>query len=987
MPKVPAYNRSLNLVKGEPDKSKIKKTTIDRAKYQSILDKPINVGDNLYSTDKNSFVPDVLSTQGFNYHSGTINGKDAVYKKGNNYYMYNERPEDGGSMGYGLVNIGDLSEPKIQPIQDTTVVPKQMPIDPMKVEGFNGMQSPIVQQFNKGGKVKGYALGTTDEGVEPTTGYQSAIAAANAKNNADAVNKANRNANIKQGTNVAGRALGAYGTGYFAANPGENSSEQTRSAALATVSQAGPVGGAIGGLAAIGDKIGKPIKERSEQFDENGNLIHKGKAENNAVIGGIFSGTKALATRQEMNKAGYNGNKVFGAKKEYSRYLEGEEKKRIQAERDAEIAATQVDIDLTNQMKLSEALQAREAGDVTYESSLVTPKQKEYSSLYDKKMTTEEAMAARQDLVNTATPQPSKGKGFLGKVGRGISRINFADGGVVEGAGTAKSDSINAKVEAGSFIVPAENASIAKELAVKVLRKAPSKKANLNQGGETPVKLSDGEYMFSPEEKMELINNGVDLEALAPNAEDTTQLKSGGRVPKYKKGTPPSGVNGGDFDKILSSINAQQNKIKQEQAKIRSINQAKIQAEKDANRKAELIKIAREAENTANQRALVLEAKKNKVEKLYSQYEAAPEKSTSSSVKPKQQYINALKVAADDYTKEYEKYNPSVNKTTNQYTADDFSNSDYGWKAPSKQAVANQISADDLAAADDLANADMTAQAAANATKVRKAPKRGVSAVSEQVDVLEPKTIGLPQRGLSIAGDINPNQIVSDNQRQMAAKEAAANSATETTAPQGKSFDWQGLGDNIVGYGLPIVQGAIGFKKLKELGKRPQGKLDQDYLNAIAKTSGDVSQARQNAKFGYTGEEMAALNQENAALTNTGRAFARNVAGGSASTGLGLERSVLNDSFGRKLQSKISDNSLKMQKQEQAMQRQQELNNMVANKAGMNRQLFEDTLRGWNQDQAGAGALVNAALSNALDTRRYNKFKAQYDQTQNQNVQ
>jgi len=31
MPKVPAYKRSINLVKGEPDKNKIKPTLIDRA--------------------------------------------------------------------------------------------------------------------------------------------------------------------------------------------------------------------------------------------------------------------------------------------------------------------------------------------------------------------------------------------------------------------------------------------------------------------------------------------------------------------------------------------------------------------------------------------------------------------------------------------------------------------------------------------------------------------------------------------------------------------------------------------------------------------------------------------------------------------------------------------------------------------------------------------------------------------------------------------
>ena len=49
---------------------------------------------------------------------------------------------------------------------------------------------------------------------------------------------------------VTGRALGSYGTAYYASEPQENESEQTRAAAMAAVSQAGLLVVLLGGLAA-----------------------------------------------------------------------------------------------------------------------------------------------------------------------------------------------------------------------------------------------------------------------------------------------------------------------------------------------------------------------------------------------------------------------------------------------------------------------------------------------------------------------------------------------------------------------------------------------------------------------------------------------------------------------------------------------------------------------------------------------------------------
>ena len=64
----------------------------------------------------------------------------------------------------------------------------------------------------------------------------------------------------------------------------------------------------------------------------------------------------------------------------------------------------------------------------------------------------------------------SSGGGALGGMLRRMGALKRAEGGMITGKGTAKSDSIKAKVEEGKKLF-AENAHIAKELK-KVLKKS-----------------------------------------------------------------------------------------------------------------------------------------------------------------------------------------------------------------------------------------------------------------------------------------------------------------------------------------------------------------------------------------------------------------------------------------------------------------------------------------------------------------------------------
>ncbi len=111
----------------------------------------------------------------------------------------------------------------------------------------------------------------------------------------------------------------------------------------------------------------------------------------------------------------------------------------------------------------------------------------------------------------------------------GRSRFGYRKGGEIEGAGTSKSDSINAKIPIGSFLVPAENASVAMEIGQKLLGWKTDEKATIRQGGKE-VDLSNNEVMFQPNEVKALESLGIDLNGLAPNAEPGRELHEGGPV-------------------------------------------------------------------------------------------------------------------------------------------------------------------------------------------------------------------------------------------------------------------------------------------------------------------------------------------------------------------------------------------------------------------------------------------------------------------------
>lgn len=110
-----------------------------------------------------------------------------------------------------------------------------------------------------------------------------------------------------------------------------------------------------------------------------------------------------------------------------------------------------------------------------------------------------------------------------------VARLNtgLKTGGSIEGKGTGKSDSIPMKAPEGSFIVPTENADHAEELGKSFLGWNKEEKAKRNNGG-TDIKVSDGEVFFTPDEVHVLKYHGVNLDELAPKAENKIGMKKGG---------------------------------------------------------------------------------------------------------------------------------------------------------------------------------------------------------------------------------------------------------------------------------------------------------------------------------------------------------------------------------------------------------------------------------------------------------------------------
>lgn len=523
-------------------------------------------------------------------------------------------------------------------------------------------------------------------------------------------------------------------------------------------------------------------------------------------------------------------------------------------------------------------------------------------------------------------------------------QAGYKDGGKIEGSGTAKSDSIKAKVEKGSFVVPAENAQAAEEIRKKVLKAPSMKRANLNQKEGEEVKLSDGEHLFTPEEKEKitsLLGHEI-LEALAPNAEHgEDEMKNGG-------------LTSGKAKIILKDGSVRGHALSDKQKKFFGF----IAGGGKVNGYEEGGDIEGESENVippTNERAgkMVLLKKQQDLQrrdKLLALKDQLS-KSLSNPNDPNKYYNQtALKNTTDQINQ--------LNKTYGEPKSSDNNGIGINYLAGDKTENTDQNTA--KIKAPKIGN--ITAK---STTEVNNSPFSKDYAAEENPNIAPPQTPAAAkttsQEEPTILG--SKNWSTYDDLNGTGAQPSSGISDTGSALSKG-------LGA-VLNYGLPLVQAAMGANYLKKAGARPVDQIDPDYLNGISKSQGIVERANNAAKYGYTPEEQAAIDSQNNNATEAQRFAARDLSGGSAANAYTMERNALNDSYGRGLQAKLGGRQLQLQKQSYADSKQSELNNLLQDKANRSRMLFGDTMNAFQQNQQAGSNLVGAGLSNLIGANRY----------------
>jgi len=393
------------------------------------------------------------------------------------------------------------------------------------------------QPFAKGGivkKIKGYAAGGTTgynefgsvNGVNSGVVGQSDPYAAARQEEADKAEeekkKRKMSGNQKIGAlNTIGGTMNAlggpketelkYGTNeYFDAKAKEARQGQAVADAVGTI----PIIGAFkavgeGGQNLIAPKDAYGVSKSSDVAIAAGGFLNPLESTTTAVSD-IFKGKFNEQTAMNLLAPG------VGAV-----MMNDEKKKQVEQLKKAQLA----EIAKANQASVAnQAVSAREAGNLN----------PTYTKPYD---LSNVSFDENQNLVlgNNQQYDPNRAFAKGGIVGK-IKNM-YADGGEIKGKGGPKDDKIKAEVEEGSFVVPAENAELAKGIR-KLYLKAPIKKANLKQEGGEEVLLSNKEHLFTPEENEYLESIGVELEALAPNAEEGNKKAEGGPI----KGTKVDGA-------------------------------------------------------------------------------------------------------------------------------------------------------------------------------------------------------------------------------------------------------------------------------------------------------------------------------------------------------------------------------------------------------------------------------------------------------------
>lgn len=636
------------------------------------------------------------------------------------------------------------------------------------------------------------------------------------------------------------------------------------------------------------------------------------------------------------------------------------------------------------------------------------------------------------------------------------NRAGYSKGGKIVGKGTGTSDSIKAKVEEGSYVIPAKNAKVAKAIKEKVLGQDPDAKAELNDKNGTDVKVSNGEVIFSPEEVAEITANGIDLDSLAPESKDKLRehLNCGGMINEYSEGGPVPKDNVVFRNGKMVDLDIQKGREKKYDQNTRQYykNLSDYGMTEDEYYKKYPNKQTFDEENSKSK---IKEARNVGVGVHDNEYSEGGKIEIKPSHKGEfgafaRSHGMTTKQAADHVTANPDQYSPHVRKmatfakniaglkkggVVKGYAA----GGDTGDGEDPRMVAAGGAAIPGVAMKypDDLTERkaildkfkEMTAKknsndpaqqyeyyqyaknlpqigARLNEINQKHGITSGTSAIKQAAaspQSFKPATVsgGLAKKVAAPSfaqeslnntmGNQNADNTIVSPSGGLAAKVSApmatpGNAVDNTVVPapygpngptsspaqqNGPTRGQRVMGgiSSLINYGLPVAQTALGLKYLKNAGARPVDQIDPEFTNALAN-------AKSRASYGFTPEEQAQINNNNAGLTSAQRFDVRNYSGGSAGNAINNERSAINDSYGRGLAAAVQNRNLQLGKQQYADQ-------LGLNKVELSRRLFNDKMNAWQQAQETGSNLVGAGVRGLSDANRYEQEKAFQQQNAN----
>lgn len=567
-----------------------------------------------------------------------------------------------------------------------------------------------------------------------------------------------------------------------------------------------------------------------------------------------------------------------------------------------------------------------------------------------------------------------------------VQKLN--NGGVIKGAGTAKSDSINAKVKPETFIVPAENSGIAKKIAEMYLGKSPdeaAKPAKLNQGGGVPVKLSNGEYSFTPNEKNKLLGMGINLEALAPNADNGYKSAIAKNIFKYsnefKDGTPKGGVpekqrfSDKDYQRYL--ITSEYDELTDEEKKyLKSkpfLTNEQVSLMKKNGVPAYLKdRLSKYDLERINDDFISKEPLTDSEKRYYNENKGRLFADTKTRAR-----VGVLAAKQKAYDDNVQAKRNSANtidlKGVNNY--DPTKKSEAAVEIPSASGAEIEGKTGTTTVKKPSAGSGGSGGSGGSAAKkesaIKEQPKTNTSpAALPKIETTNPSGYSWNTEFGTAPSVVNPNQSLayttkmadeSKNSPYEPSK-ATVNNVTPTVSnatPTANTNNLKAPNDYAGIYGLGQgIMGLVGLSKLK----RPVDERDPVFESQLDKTL-------KMADYGYSPEQKSYLAMKLAEDRNNALANVYNAAGGNGAVALNNARQVFNDDYMNRLQTASTDEQLRLQKQGSA-------NQMAGIRAEKSRQLFGDRMNDYLQKQSAYANLLNTGGQNIIGSQRYkNNYK------------